>query len=296
MPTAPHPPTAVVLASCARCPAGDGDEAALPGLLAARGVPARWQPWDAGPPPPGALVVLRATWDYTDRPADFLAWAAAVPRLANPYPVLRRNTDKRYLLRLAAAGVPVVPTAVREPGEPLGPVAGPIVVKPAVGAGARGAGRFDPATADAAAAHLRALHAAGRAALVQPYQPAVDAEGETALVFVGGRYSHAFTKGAMLSVGPGDPAGGELYRSERLAPVGAAPALVAFARRCLDAAAADAGVAVADLLYGRVDVVRGPAGPLVLEVELTEPSLGFRQADPARLAAFADAIAARISG
>ncbi|MEB0160992.1 hypothetical protein, partial [Pseudomonas sp. AH2 (2023)] len=41
------------------------------------------------------------------------------------------------------------------------------------------------------------LQESGRTALVQPYDPRVEA-GETALVFLGGQQSHAFTKGPML--------------------------------------------------------------------------------------------------
>ena len=47
------------------------------------------------------------------------------------------------------------------------------------------------------AGHAAALQAEGRTVLVQPYHPRID-EGETALVFLGGRQSHAFTKGPIL--------------------------------------------------------------------------------------------------
>ena len=70
-----------------------------------------------------------------------------------------------------------------------------VVVKPAIGAGSIDTGRFvDHA---AARAHVAALQDSGRTALVQPYDARVEA-GETALVFLGGRQSHAFTKGPML--------------------------------------------------------------------------------------------------
>ncbi len=72
------------------------------------------------------LVVIRSTWDYAPRRDDFAAWAASVPRLANPADVVAWNTDKTYLRELAAAGVPVVPTAWLAPGDPTDwPATGP---------------------------------------------------------------------------------------------------------------------------------------------------------------------------
>ena len=198
----------VVLASCAALPNGDGDEDALIDALRRDGVDVVWQPW--GEAVDADLVVLRATWDYTERLDDFLAWCETVPALANPLPVVRWNTDKSYLVELAGRGIPVVPTAVVEPGEsPVFPD-GEFVVKPAIGAGSRGAGRFtDHAEARA---HFDAL---GVKALVQPYQSSVDLNGETALVFFAGEYSHSFHKGPMLAQGLPESESG-LYVEEKL--------------------------------------------------------------------------------
>ena len=61
---------------------------------------------------------MRSTWDYQERRDEFLAWARGIgDRLVNPPAVLEWNTDKRYLRELADAGLPVVPTALVEPGE-----------------------------------------------------------------------------------------------------------------------------------------------------------------------------------
>jgi hypothetical protein len=51
----------------------------------------------------------------------------------------------------------------------------------------------------------------------------------------------------------------------------------ALAEQVLDVAAELLSLRRQDFLYARVDVVEGPDGaPLLLELELTEPSLGFR--------------------
>ncbi|MCX2952534.1 ATP-grasp domain-containing protein [Lentzea sp. NEAU-D7] len=261
----------VVLASCDRLPLGDGDEEPLVAALQRDGVDVEWRPW--GGEVEADLVVLRTTWDYPDHLDEFLAWCAGVPTLANPLPVVRWNIDKSYMAELAAHGVPVVPTAVVRPGEEPAFPDGEFVVKPAVGAGSRGAGRFTDHAA--ARAHLDAL---GATALVQPYQSSVDAHGETALVFFAGEYSHSFHKGPMLAQGLAESESG-LYVEERLSGIEPAPRQVALAEQVLDVAAALLSLRRADFLYARVDVVEGPGGePLLLELELTEPSLGFKLA------------------
>ena len=198
----------VLLASCAALPKGDGDDDPLFDALVRDGVDVEWEVW--GGAAEADVVVVRATWDYTERLDEFLAWCDGVPALANPARVIRWNTDKSYLVELAERGVPVVPTAVVEPGEiPVWP-SGEFVVKPTIGAGSRGAGRFTDHIE--AFAHLKSL---GARALVQPYVSSVDEHGETAMVFFAGEYSHSFHKGPMLVQGLEESESG-LYTVERL--------------------------------------------------------------------------------
>ncbi|MCP2247433.1 ATP-grasp domain-containing protein [Lentzea aerocolonigenes] len=278
----------VVLASCAALPEGDGDEAALIAALVRDGVDVTWQPW--GTDVSGAdLVVLRTTWDYPERLDDFLAWCSAVPALANSVSVVRWNTDKSYLVELAAHGVPVVPTAVVEPGSsPVWPD-GEFVVKPAIGAGSRGAARFT--SPSAAQAHLEAL---GVKALVQPYQSSVDEHGETALVFFAGEYSHSFHKGPMLAQGLAESESG-LYVEERLRAIEPSVPQLELAEHVLDVAAELLALSRKDFLYARVDVVEGAEGePLLLELELTEPSLGFKHTGEEAASRLSAAIRSRV--
>ncbi|MEV7095743.1 hypothetical protein AB0M80_23130 [Amycolatopsis sp. NPDC051045] len=276
-----------VLVSCAELPSGDGDDDAVVPALSSLGFSVAWAPWDSGYDFASAdAVVLRATWDYASRRAEFLSWCESVPSLFNSAAVVRWNTDKSYLTELLDAGLAVVPTALVSPGSAARFPASAFVVKPSVGAGSRGAARF-AAGADASA-HVAALHAEGHTALIQPYQSSVDTSGELALVYLGGVYSHAFTKGAMLG-STMDSSG--LCLSEKLAPAEPPADAVALAEDVLDAASALLGILRAELLYARVDLVRGEDGkPLLLELELTEPSLGFRQTDSAAAMRFASAV------
>ncbi|GAA1191269.1 ATP-grasp domain-containing protein [Prauserella alba] len=284
-----------LLVGCGRVPQGDGDEHAVPDALSGVGVDTRWAVWDDPAEDFAAadIVIPRSTWDYTERRDEFLAWCESVPGLANRASVVRWNTDKAYLLDLAASGVDIVPTELAAPGETPQWPRTDFVVKPSVGAGSRGAARFTAAGHDAATRHLRALHDNGHTAVVQPYQPAVDSEGETALVFFGGQYSHAFTKGPMLSGANLHESG--LFVTEKLTTAAPGASWRALAEDALDAAAARLGLHRTELLYARVDVVRTASGePALLELEVSEPSLGFRQADADAPLRFASAVRAAL--
>ena len=289
----------VALITCAELADLEADDQRVLAPLAARGIRAEPVVWDA----PGVdwtgydLAVLRSPWDYVPRRDEFVAWAATVPVLANPADIVDWNTDKRYLAELAAAGAPTVPTTWVEPDARwTPPMVGEWVVKPAISAGSQDTGRYDLADPDQrhlAADHVGRLQAAGRLTMVQPYLAAVDSAGETALLFFadsdGLRFSHAIRKGAMLT-GPDLGVNG-LYKPETIAARTPTDAELAVAGKAL-AAVPDG---VARLLYARVDLIPGSdGGPLLVELELTEPSLFLGLAEGAA-DRFAAAIAARLS-
>lgn len=230
--------------------------------------------WDAHD-----LVVVRSCWDYTHRREEFLAWARSVPRLANPAEVIAWNTDKTYLRDLAAAGVPVIETRwdVRT-GDPLsgeGEPGAEWVVKPSVSAGSRDTARWsDPADVHR---HSEQLVAAGRTSMTQRYVPSVDTEGETATLFLGGHFSHAIRKAPLLRRGEG--VNDERDSREDITPRAPTAAQLEVAATTHDALRTVLGDDL-DLLYARIDLVTAPDGsPVVLEVELTEPSLFLPQSE-----------------
>jgi hypothetical protein len=280
-------PPQVALVTCAAVPDLDADDRLLLGPLADREVGVTAAVWDD----PSVdwtgfdLVVLRSPWDYPARRDEFVAWAATVPRLVNPAEVVAWNTDKRYLTELRDAGVPVVPTAWVAPGDTWQlPADGEWVIKPAVSAGSRDTGRYDATDAEhraLAAAHVAWLQAAGRLVMVQPYLAAVDTYGETAVLFLGGDYSHSIRKGPLLT-GP-DQQDVELFRDETITARLPTPAELSLAEKAL--AVVPGGPD--RLLYARIDLIPGLDGePLLVELELTEPSLFLATAPegPTRLA------------
>ena len=217
------------------------------------------------------LVVANYTWGYVIRRERFLAWARAAARrtrLVNPEPVLAWNSEKTYLADLARAGVPIVPTTWVAPGAPWEPPARDYVVKPCVASGGIEAARYVRQGVDVARRHVAALHATGQTVMVQPYLEAVDAAGETALVFFGGRFSHAVTKQGLLEADAGTVFG--LWERQVVAAATPRADQRAVAERALRVVDAHFGRTA----YARVDVVDGPDGtPVVIELELVEPSL-----------------------
>ncbi|HEV7759832.1 MAG TPA: hypothetical protein VGO78_12615 [Acidimicrobiales bacterium] len=232
------------------------------------------------------LVVCRTPWDYFPRVDEFCAWAravAAVTRLENPAEVIVWNAHKSYMVDLAAAGVPVVPTRlVRRNGGDGGAVLADhaddlVVIKPAVSGGAIGAERL-AASSPEAAAHVTRLASDGDV-LVQPFLPEVTA-GETSLLYFGGRLSHAVRK---------VPAAGD-YRVQQFLGGTVHPHVATDAERAL--AEQTLAAAPAATAYARIDLIAGPEGPLVMEAELIEPEL-FLPHDPPSVHRFARVLAER---
>lgn len=232
-----------------------------------------------------SAAVIRSTWDYTDRLAEFLVWVDhvdAVTTLVNAADAVRWSADKRYLSELAAEGVPVVPTIVVAPGEPVPVVhhdAGLHVVKPTVGAGASGARRCEPREV---AGHVEFLHTQGRTAMVQPYLDLLDERGETALCFVstlsgdGLELSHAFRKGAILTTVEVEQEG-DLFAKEDIASRTPTAEELDLAHSALGTQAI---ASLGSIAFARVDIApwRAPDGTethVVLELELIEPSFYF---------------------
>ncbi|MEV7965043.1 hypothetical protein AB0O34_03555 [Sphaerisporangium sp. NPDC088356] len=216
---------------------------------------ADWAAFDA--------AVVRSTWNYVDRRQEFVDWAYKVEsatRLLNPAAVLERNTDKTYLRDFQQLGIPIVPTHWVSTDDAADlPAWEDYVVKPAVSAGARDTIR----TADVAEAkaHAERVVAGGKVAMVQPYLDMVESEGETSLLFFGGKLSHAVRRDAMLANGTNAPRANHVGADLR----DPAPDQLQLAERVL-------GAIPEKLLYARVDLVRLPDGtPALIELELTEP-------------------------
>jgi len=280
----------IALVTCVELPDPDRDMAPLEAAVRAAGLSCAVVAWDD----PSVdwsrfrLTLLRATWNYPLMRDAFLDWAArvdAVSRLWNPLALVRWSSHKRYLLDLEARGIPITPTVLVPQGSglTLGEIVDArgwdeVVVKPAVSAGSYRTIRTSLTRLRQGEEHLRDL-VAERDVLVQRYLPSVEGPGERAIVWIDGALTHAVRKSPRFE---GD--------REQVSPMAMsiAPAEAALAERAL---------ATVDMpmLYGRVDVAPGPDGrPVVMELELVEPSLFFPQS-PAALDRMVRALARELA-
>lgn len=232
------------------------------------------------------LVMPLLVWGYHHAPGQWLEtverWRAGGLAIANPPSVLRWNSDKLYLGRLAERGAPVVPTifldalteedlhaAVARFGTDR------LIAKPQASASAYRTIRWSPGDP---------LDGGPTGpAMIQPFLPAVQREGEISLFYFGGAYSHAILK---------RPGAGDF----RVQPEHGA-VLTAHAPAADELAAAEAILAAVEepLLYARVDLLRLEDGaPALMELELVEPDLSI-ELDPGGGRAFVEAVRRAVS-
>lgn len=273
----------VLLATCAWFPDGEPAHEALDEALRARGVTSAWARWDDPEVDWSAarLVAVRSTWDYVARLDAFLVWAAALePPLLNGARTIRWNTDKTYLLDLAQAGLPVVPTRAADTEDAVvAAVAevGVAVVKPRVGVNGNGV--------QIVAAGQRFVPDLPGPWIVQPLVESVRVTGETSVFVFDGVPATQVDK----RPGPGEIRVHE-HRGGTSTPV---PLDVTAARRAEEAVAVCGSVLGDPPAYARVDLMRGGDDWWVSEVELTEPGL-YLDVLPANAAPFADLVAGRV--
>lgn len=257
--------------------------------LAAADVQIDPTPWtehvqDASGLQPYTLILPVLVWGYHRAHPQWLTacetWRAADLPLANPASVLGWNSDKRYLARLAKRGVPLpatrwvdhaTPEAVANAFAETG--AEQLVLKPTVSGGAWRTLRLSPGQA--------MDDPPEGPAMIQPYLPSIETEGETSLLFFGGRFSHAVNK---------RPVGGD-FRIQvqfggQYAPVQPDAAALALADRVLSSIDEP-------LLYARIDMARDGDAWTLMEAELIEPDF-YLGHDPSAGASFARAVRERL--
>lgn len=220
------------------------------------------------------LCLVRSTWDYHEKHRQFLEWARRAETeasLQNPAELIAWNSDKTYLRELEERGVRIVPTVWVERGSPaeLDEILGEWdegVVKPVVDLGAAYLHRVRRGEGSAALSAVLRRHDA----MVQPFLPSLEEEGELSLIYIAGEFSHAVRK----RPAPGDFRvqsiwGGTVGREDP-------------EPRHLELGAAALGQLEEAPLYARADLVTGPDGdPCLIELELIEPNLYLVEHPPA---------------
>lgn len=270
----------IALATCSELPDLDPDDQPLIGHFAQAGIEATpviwsdpnvdWNSFD--------LVIIRNTWDYTDHLPRFLLWVRSLgARVRNSADIISWSTNKTYLNDLQGAGIPVIDTQFISHSNDVWvvPPAVDFVVKPSISAGSRDTLRLsssDQSCVSAAQDLIDVIVAAGKSAMIQPYLDQVDSDGETALLYIGGQYSHAIRKGPLLQKNAEVERVHGLYLQEDITPRVPRPDQRELADRVVTYVSEKFGAP----LYARVDLIDNHVGePTVLEVEGVEPSIFF---------------------
>lgn len=214
-----------------------------------------WSSFDA--------AIIGTTWDYWDRIDEFLNTLeriGALTTLFNSAALVRWNSRKTYLREMEAKGAKLIPTLWLDAATPERAAAAfdelgsdDLVFKRQIGAGAADQHRLKRGDPIPDMTH---------AMMVQPFLKMIQDEGEISFIFVDGAFCHALLKRAA----PGDYRIQSAYGGTELA-ISPSPE---------DLAAATSVISTLDdvPLYGRVDMLRGPDGRLLLmELELIEPYL-----------------------
>lgn len=264
--------------------------AAIEPALAERGIAMQVIDWEADVSAFDGirLAMLGSAWNYQDNHAAYLAKLDTLEtsgvQLCNSAEIVRWNSVKTYLRELESAGAATIPTIwlddvrtddVKAATDEFG--CDKLVVKRQIGAGAEGQVMFSQNELPAADWRY------GHAAMLQPFLPSIQSEGEFSFLFVDGEFSHSLCKRA---------ASGE-YRIQSL--YGGTE--VEFAPGASDLAQAEAVIAALPFdapLYARIDMVRGEDGALLLmEAEMVEPYL-YPEQGPELGPRIASAIAKRL--
>lgn len=201
------------------------------------------------------LFIIRTTWNYTEHLDEYLKRLSAIKeRLWNPLKLIQWNCNKKYLLELQTKGVKIIPFYLINNQQELSAaldnlIGDEFIVKPPVGASARGLVRFTKANLPEVSEQL----------MVQSFLPEIT-RGENSLIFFDGEFKYAVKKvpkagdirvqeehgGIISSYTPSDD---ELENAKRAVEHIPAP-----------------------WLYARVDIVPGHG---IIELECIEPALYF---------------------
>ena len=237
------------------------------------------QPWSEPIAEDYDLILPLVAWGYHNAPNSFIgamtAMGAAERRVFNPPEIVSWNVDKRYLRDLAEAGIRIIPTLFTEgvtdedvarARADFGQKA--LVLKPAISAGAKNTliwegHRLADVTEGAADVEDRKATPPVGPAMIQPFMPSIQSEGEWSLLYFVGQFSHAVLK----TPKSGDFRSQPDYDAHLRVLTPPAEALT-LAQSAIDFIGRDR------LLYARVDMVRAADGGFCLmELELIEPDL-----------------------
>jgi len=293
-----------IIATCKNVPHWEKDDRPFHEALKQLGIPFEIKAWDEENflNEDTRAVLIRTTWDYQERPEQFIQWAkdtAQKALLLNDQNVITWNAKKTYLRELHEAGAPLAPTVWLQKGDAVS--VKQILennqwqqgfIKPVFGATARGTCRFGEglSSLEEAQTHLDDW-LSKEDMMIQPYLKSVETEGEISLLFMGGEFSHAVQKIPVLGdyrvQDDFDAKDFPIEPSAKIMALG--NEVLALAQNCIKDKFGHASF----FHYARVDFLKMDEDDYVVgELELIEPSLFMRHDDQAgmRLATYVQSL------
>ncbi|MCM0606016.1 MAG: hypothetical protein KA715_07990 [Xanthomonadaceae bacterium] len=226
-------------------------------------------------------LVFRSPYNYFKKYKEFGEFLIRAERVGvktfNSIQTVRQNIDKRYLRSLESSGVKIIPTQWfmkddlegfnskfkfnKRPNETL-------IVKPTVSANSYSTLRISLADASDIKFAIGKVLEQATCAMVQPYLSEIETEGEWSMIYAGGKLTHTvrkFPKTGDFRVQE-DHGGSTILMNAPIAVLEAGEKTLKWVQEFNGEMP----------LYVRVDGVESKDdGFLVMEVELTEPSLYF---------------------
>jgi glutathione synthase/RimK-type ligase-like ATP-grasp enzyme len=142
------------------------------------------------------VALVRSPWDYFERADEFLPWLEATRtkvRFINEPETLLWNFNKRYLIELQDAGLPIIPTELADASDLEAAVdrvwqsGASAIYKPVVSGGSWGLHHVQRG----ASMKVEDAHAPW---LVQPFVPSIWKKGELSVIILGGEVSPGIRK------------------------------------------------------------------------------------------------------
>ncbi|MCB0361937.1 MAG: hypothetical protein KDD35_04420 [Bdellovibrionales bacterium] len=223
--------------------------------LSQRGYSVKEKAWEGLDDEGEDLFLIRTTWNYTERCDEFLRCLEKIEgRLWNPFSLVEWNCNKKYLIELLQKGLRVLPLRVIDDSEALEEAMDDLggnefIVKPLVGAGAKGLKYFDRSS----------LPRFDEEVIVQRFYSSIS-QGEVSLIYYAHQFAYAVRKTPRL---------GEIrVQTEyggNITPYIPSPEEICWAEEILKCLPTD-------WLYARVDILPGQG---LIELECIEPDLYF---------------------
>lgn len=226
-------------------------------------------------------LVVRSCWNYHQKYQDFLKWLGFLRDLKipvfNSIRLIEWNLNKKYLLEFQnVVPVPATLLVPRKTSFSKGLLektfgdfnTDRLVIKPAVSLNGHDTYLVSKDHSEEILPIIQSL-LENRDLLFQEFIPEIQSEGEVSLIYFNRQFSHAIRK---------VPAHGE-FRIHR--EYGGTRQSTAPSREALDFSEKLLEHVQGDLLYARVDLVETAKGPVLVELEITDPMLYMYMADGA---------------